>query len=321
MTLALVTGVSGQDGRYLAQRLAADGVEVHGTIAEPDQIRDVDGVAEYHVVDLSRPGLGDLVRELGPELVFNLAAVSSVARSWTEPTLTAQVNGVAVAELLGAANDLVKAGRAIRVLQASSAEIFGEPATSPQTESTPIAPVSPYGAAKAYAHQLVAAYRKVGVWAASVILYNHESPLRPDGFVTRKITKAAARIARGRQAGLELGSLDIRRDWGWAPDYVDAMLRAIAADQPRDYIVASGVEHSIADFVRLAFKAAGIHDWASYVGVSEAFQRPNDPTSLVGDASLAREALGWAPTVSFEELVARMVEEDLRRIDQESEDE
>jgi GDPmannose 4,6-dehydratase len=310
MTVALITGVSGQDGRYLARRLSSDGVEVHGVIAGPGSA-EVEGVARYHQVDLSRPGIGAIVTSVQPDLVFNLAAVSSVARSWREPMTTATVNGLAVAEMLAALADLGQDGREPRFVQASSAEIFGDATSAPQSEGTPVRPVSPYGAAKAYAHLLTGMYRASGLRASSCILYNHESPLRPDTFVTRKITRAAARIRFGSQQTLELGSLDTRRDWGWAPDYVDAMIRAAAHDQPGDYVIATGVDHSIEDFVRIAFERAGVDDWRGRVVISAEFARPTDPVRLVGDAAKARAELGWVSSVDFTELVHRMVDHDL----------
>jgi len=312
MTVALVTGASGQDGRILVRRLCDAGVEVHGTFSEPaGNLPEVDGLAVAHTVDLCRPGVGELVTRLAPDLVVNLAAISSVFRSWHQPLATATTNGFAVAEILAALADLREAGRAPRFLQASSAEIFGNPTISPQTEETPLRPVSPYGAAKAYAHQLTAVYRGAGLWASTAILYNHESPERPDTFVTRKITKAVARISLGLQETLELGGLDTRRDWGWAPDYVDAMVRILDQETPRDFVVATGEDHSIEDFVRVAFEHVEIADWRDRIRLSSDFVRPTDPTRSVGDATLARTLLGWTPTVSFEELVHRMVDNDV----------
>ncbi len=197
-------------------------------------------------------------------------------------------------------------------MQASSAEIFGQPARSPQDEDTPVRPVNPYGAAKAFAHLACGVLRGRGLHAAAVILYNHESPLRPRHFVTRKITATVAAIARGEADRLELGNLDARRDWGWAPDYVDAMVRAARADRPGDYVVATGVAHSVRDFVAAAFTHAGITDWEPLVHVDQSLVRPVDATELVGDATRAAKELGWTPTVGFEEVVARMVDADLR---------
>jgi GDPmannose 4,6-dehydratase len=204
-----------------------------------------------------------------------------------------------------------KSGRAVRLVQASSAEIFGQPGVSPQIEDTPIRPVNPYGAAKAYAHLMVDVYRHRDLHAVSVILYNHESPRRPVQFVTRKITSTVAAIAQGRAERLTLGNLDARRDWGWAPDYVDAMLRAARADAARDYVIATGVGHSVRDFVDAAFRHAGMGEWTHLVDVDDEFVRPVDAADLTGDASRAQTELGWAPTVDFDEIVARMVAADL----------
>jgi GDPmannose 4,6-dehydratase len=203
-----------------------------------------------------------------------------------------------------------RAGRPVRVFQASSAEMFGDPAESPQSETTPLRPRSPYGAAKAFAHNLVAVYRGRGLHACSGILFNHESPRRPETFVTRKITRAAALVAAGRQDSVALGNLDARRDWGWAPDYVDAMVRAVRHDLPGDYVIATGKAHSVREFVAAAFSAAGLPDWQRHVTVDPAFARPADAAELVGDSSRARAVLGWAPTLTFEEIVTRMVDAD-----------
>ncbi len=312
MTRSLITGVAGQDGRYLAELLLGEGHEVHGVV-RPGSGAVVAG-ATMHEADLStEAAASDLVDSIGPDQVFNLAAVSSVFRSWQEPALTARVNGTFVADLLAACLALQgRSGRSVIVVQASSAEIFGMPDTSPQDEDTPVRPTSPYGAAKAYAHGLVGVYRGAGLAASSCILYNHESPLRPQSFVTRKITAAAARISLGLQDRLELGNLHARRDWGWAPDYADAMLRAAAAPDPDDYVIATGESHSIEDFVAAAFTRVGIVDWRPLVELSASLTRVGDAPELVGDASKARRALGWAPTRRFDDIVAAMVDDDLR---------
>jgi len=309
MSRVLITGVTGQDGSYLAESLLAIGDEVHGTVQSGDETAGA-GVT-LHTINLAEPGIGDLVRELQPEIIYNLAAISSVAVSWRQPLATAQINGVVVAEILGAVRELGAAGRDTRFVQASSAEIFGIPAEVPQTESTTIRPTSPYGAAKAYAHSLVGAYRAAGVWASACILYNHESPRRPETFVTRKITAAAARIALGQQDSLELGNLAAQRDWGWAPDYVDALLRAGGADRPDDFVIATGIAHSVDEFVAVAFARVGILDWRSYVAVSDDLLRSGDAPQQLGDASHARETLGWTPTLDFAGIVETMVDADL----------
>jgi len=306
--------VSGQDGSYLAERLVAEGVEVHALVQAGDPAPVLSGV-EVHPGDLTQVDeVRSLLVDLSPDEVYNLAAVSSVARSWEEPDLTARVNGAAAVALLESARQAQeKSGRSVRFVQASSAEIFGEPAGTPQDESTPIRPVNPYGAAKAYAHLMVDVYRRRDLHAVSAILYNHESPRRPETFVTRKITATVAAIVAGRADRLELGNLDVRRDWGWAPDYVDALVRAARADQPRDYVIATGISHSVRDFVDSAFRHAGIDDWSSLVSTNPAYVRPADPMELTGDPTRAREHLDWAPTVGFEELVGRMVDADLAR--------
>jgi len=310
MTLALITGITGQDGGYLAELLVGLGHEVHGVVRDAGEA--VASGVTVHQGNLADSGsVGALVRELRPDVIYNLAAVSSVFRSWIEPELTARLNGLVVAELLAAARELRNDGHAVRFIQASSAEIFGTPDTSPQDESTEVRPTSPYGAAKAYAHHLVGVYRSAGLFASSVILYNHESPRRPEQFVTRKITAAAARISLGMQERLELGNLDARRDWGWAPDYVDALYRAASAAEPDDFVVATGVAHSVEDFVRVAFERAGVDDWRERIDVTPGLLRSGDAAELAGDASRARQKLGWSPTVDFEQLVAAMVDNDL----------
>lgn len=315
MTVAFVTGISGQDGGYLAERLLADGVEVHALAHADDPPPTVaDGVVvhEGDITDADKTRA--LLLDVLPDEVYNLAALSSVAASWREPDLTARVNGYGAAALLESAYQVQeRTGRLVRFVQASSAEIFGEPETSPQDESTPVRPVNPYGAAKAYAHLMVEVYRGRDLHAVSAILYNHESPRRPPRFVTRKITSTVAAIAQGREASLTLGNLDARRDWGWAPDYVDAMIRAARASAARDYVVATGEGRSVRDFVGAAFTHAGIDDWAPLVHTDPALARPVDPHDLTGDPTRARTELGWSPTVGFDELVARMVDADLVR--------
>ena len=318
MRTAFVTGITGQDGSYLADVLTAEGCAVHGLVMPGDPLQPVLGErvpgAVLHDGDLGDAALiTSLVTEIEPDEIYNLGGVSSVALSWDQPLLTARVTGGGASALLEAAwQAQQRTGRAVRVLQASSAEIFGSPSEVPQTESTPIRPVSPYGAAKAFAHHLVGVYRARGLHASACILYNHESPRRPETFVTRKITKAAAMIAAGAQDTLHLGNLEARRDWGWAPDYVDAMRRAVRHEQAGDYVVATGRAHSVREFVAAAFTHAGVPDWESRVVVDEALMRPGDADVQIGDAARARGVLGWVPTVTFEQMVARMVEHDAR---------
>ncbi|MWV59574.1 GDP-mannose 4,6-dehydratase [Rathayibacter sp. VKM Ac-2754] len=312
MPVAFVTGASGQDGGYLVERLLADGWDVAALVRGGDDSSLPSAVRPFEGDLRDAAGLGRAVAAAAPDAVFHLAGISSVAQSWQEPVLTAEVTGTAVAALLEAAMALQESsGREVRFVQASSSEIFGAATENPQTESTPIRPVSPYGAAKAFAHHLVGVYRGRGLHASSAILYNHESPRRPESFVTRKITAGVAAIAVGAAEELSLGNLDARRDWGWAPDYVDALLRASRAESADDYVVATGVAHSVREFVGAAFAAAGIDEWEDRVVIDPRFARPVDAPEMRGDASKAREALGWAPTVGFEDIVARMVENDL----------
>jgi GDPmannose 4,6-dehydratase len=315
-TRVLITGITGQDGGYLADQLTIGGAEIHGLVRDGDQTAQdlVDRVpqARLHTGDLTdTDAMAGLIGELRPDEIYNLAGISSVAQSWVEPMATGRVTGLAVAGLLEAAWRQADSGHPVRFVQASSAEMFGNPSSSPQNERTTIAPVSPYGAAKAFAHHLVGVYRGRGLHASTTILYNHESPRRPPMFVTRKITQAAARIAGGATEPLSLGNLDALRDWGWAPDYVDAMVRAARHDEPGDYVIATGAAHSVRDFVAAAFAAAGIVEWQPHVRVDPAFFRPVDAVDLTGDATVARDLLGWQPTVQFEQIVARMVEVDL----------
>jgi GDPmannose 4,6-dehydratase len=318
MPTALITGVTGQDGSYLADALLADGWQVHGLVKVPDPgldaLLDRAPAVTVHEGDLGHPDdIDALVATVQPDHIYNLGGVSSVAVSWDRPVLTAAVTGLAAASLLESAWRLQQArGREVRVLQASSAEIFGVPEYAPQDEDTPIRPVTPYGAAKAYAHHMVCVYRSRGLHASSCILYNHESPRRPDTFVTRKITKAAAAIAAGEHVALELGSLDARRDWGWAPDYVDAMRRAVERPVPDDYVIATGRAHSVRDFVVAAFEYAGVPDWERFVVVDPKLMRPADAHEQVGNAAKAKAELDWVPSVDFEDLVRRMVDADRR---------
>lgn len=318
VSTALVTGITGQDGGYLTEALAARGVRVHGMIHHQDA-QAADFARSHpdvvlHPGDLAEPrGLHDLVTEVAPDEIYNLAGISSVAQSWEQPALTGLVSGQAAVVLLEAALALQEdRGTPVAFVQASSAEIFGAADVSPQDESTPVRPVSPYGAAKAYAHHMVAAFRSRGLAASSCILFNHESPRRPEAFVTRKITVAAARIGVSGEGVVRLGNLDARRDWGWAPDYVDAMVRAAQRPGGGDYVVATGETHTVAEFAEAALRRAGVgDDWERHVEVDPAFLRPVDATVQVGDASKARRELGWSPTVPFDEIVGRMVDHDL----------
>ena len=319
MPRAFITGITGQDGGYLAEQLLAEGTDVHGMVrpGNEDTVRDLKSRAPgvvLHQGDLGDADrLGQLVAELRPDEIYNLAGISSVAYSWQEPVLTAGLSGVAAAVVLEAAWRLQEeSGRRVACLQASSAEIFGHAAVSPQDESTPVRPVSPYGAAKAFAHHMAGVYRGRGLDVSTCILFNHESPRRPLTFVTRKISAAAARIGAEGSGVIGLGNLDARRDWGWAPDYVDAMVRAVRTEVADDYVVATGETHSVAEFAEAALRRAGFgDDWADHVEVDPEFFRPAEAGTLVGDAGKARRELGWQPTVHFEEVVGRMVDHDM----------
>jgi GDPmannose 4,6-dehydratase len=317
MTVAFITGITGQDGSYLAEQLTAEGVEVHGMVRAADPLQaDLEARCpdvHLHEADLTEPAeLAGLVAEIAPDEIYHLAGISSVALSWDEPVLTAQTTGVGAAALLDAAWTLQEqSGRPVRYVQATSAEIFGQPSRSPQNESTPIRPNSPYGAAKAFAHLQGIVFRGRGLHVANCILYNHESPRRPLQFVTRKITHAAVQIAQGHESMLSLGNLDARRDWGWAPDYVAAMVLAARHPTADDYVIATGESHTVEDFVVAAFAHVGITDWRPLVEVDPRFVRPVDATEQRGDAAHARRALGWAPTIGFAQIVERMVDHDL----------
>lgn len=307
MPSALITGATGQDGWYLAELLRADGHEVFG-LALASEVEQMPPDVTPLAGDIRDPAsLRRVLERVGPDEIYNLAGVSSVARSWAQPELAAEVNGVGVLGLLHAVWDVVPQAR---VVQAGSAEIFGN-APAPQDERTPIRPTSPYGAAKALGQHAVSVYREVGLHAASTILFNHESPRRPGQFVTRKITAAAARIAGGSTDPLVLGNLDVRRDWGHARDYCRAMVLVARHPAPDDFVIATGESHSIADFVAAAFGHVGIDDWQRHVRTDPALERPRDPIEQRGDATRARQVLGWHPQTSFGQLVGEMVDADL----------
>jgi GDPmannose 4,6-dehydratase len=311
---ALITGVTGQDGHYLAELLVDRGHEVHGVVSPRSPVPVGAGVTA-HTTDLLEPdAVTALIDEVRPDLVFHLAAVSSVAASWDDPTSTAKVNSLSTAALLDAClRGQDRSGRKIAMVNASTSEIFGGAEDSPQNEATPLRPLSPYGAAKAMGHMMCQVYRAKGLEASNAILYNHESPRRPERFVTRKITRAVARIAAGRQDRLVLGDLSIQRDWGWAPDYVEAMYRMALHGKGDDFVVATGQTHSIAEFVEEAFAAAGVSPWQRYVDSDDALLRPADRATMVGDAAKASALLDWRPTLAFTDIVRAMVVSDLEQ--------
>jgi GDPmannose 4,6-dehydratase len=291
LTRAVVTGSRGQDGSYLTELLEGHGYEVVGV--------------DRGDVDLtSRDEVESLLHDVAPREIYNLASPSFVPESWEHPEETLRVGALAVGVLLAA---VARIDRTIRFFQASSAVVFGPTADVPQTETTPYRPRSPYAAAKACADSLVFSYRhRVGLHASSGILFNHESPRRPAHFLPAKVARGAAAIAAGHETELVLGNLDAQRDWGYAPDFVEAMWRIVRHDEPGDYVVATGELHSVRELVELAFAHVDL-DWRDHVRVDESLVR-RDERPLVGDATKARKVLGWAPTIGFEELVRLLVD-------------
>jgi GDPmannose 4,6-dehydratase len=312
---ALITGVSGQDGSYLAELLLERGYEVYGLVRRTsspnlERLDGVRGRVQLLTGDLlDQTSLQRALQEARPQEVYNLAAQSFVPTSWSEPVFTAEATALGVTRLLEALRHVCPEAR---FYQASTSEMFGA-APPPQHEDTPFHPRSPYGVAKVYAHWATVNYREsYDLFAVSGILFNHESPRRGYEFVTRKVTSAAARIRHGLARDVRLGNLAARRDWGHARDYVEAMWLMLQQDEPRDFVIASGTTHSVQDLCALAFEAVEL-DWREHVVVDESFLRPAEVEDLVGDATRAREQLGWAPTTSFEALVREMVERDLER--------
>ncbi len=315
---ALITGIAGQDGSLLAELLLAEGYQVFGVVrrattehfANLEAIRDRIELLQADLLD--ERSLVDALRTTRPDEVFNLASPSFVPMSWQQPVLTAEFAAVGVTALL---ESIRLVDPEIRFYQASSSEIFGEPREVPQTEETALAPVTPYGVAKAYGHLIVRSYRKrYGLYGCSGILFNHESPRRPPDFVTRKVALAAASISLGIAGEVLLGDLDARRDWGYAGDYVRAMALMLRQDEADDYVVATGVPHSVRELVELAFGHVGL-DWRDWVRIDESLRRgAAELHDLVGDCSKARERLGWSPTVEFEDLVRLLVDADVGRL-------
>ncbi len=317
---ALITGVTGQDGSYLAEFLLSQGYEVIGMIRRTSTVN-FDRI--YHIQDkitlvqgdlLDQSSLMDIIAEYEPDEVYNLAAQSFVPTSWKQPVLTGEFTALGVTRLLEAIR-LVKPD--IRFYQASSSEMFGKVREVPQNEKTPFYPRSPYGVAKVYGHWITVNYREsYGIYAVSGILFNHESPRRGLEFVTRKVTYGAAKIKLGLTNELRLGNLEARRDWGYAPDYVRAMWMMLQQDEPEDYVIATGETHSVRELCEIAFGYLGL-DYRDYVVQDPRYFRPAEVDLLVGDASKAHQKLGWRPTVSFEELVKIMVDADLENLQRE----
>jgi GDPmannose 4,6-dehydratase len=314
---ALITGITGQDGSYLAELLLDKEYEVHGMVrrASTENFERIEHLTEkislIQADLLDQSSLVEALEESRPDEVYNLGAQSFVPTSWRQPVLTAEFTAVGVTRLLEA---IRRVNPDIRFYQASSSEMFGKVREVPQTETTPFYPRSPYGVAKAYGHFITVNYREsYGLFAVSGILFNHESPRRGLEFVTRKISDGVSRIKLGIAEDLRLGNLDAKRDWGFAGDYVEAMWRMLQAGEPDDYVIATGEEHSVQEFVDIAFAHAGL-DPKQYVKTDPKFLRPAEVDHLVGDASKAREQLGWEPRVSFQELAEMMVDADLERL-------
>jgi len=323
---ALISGITGQDGSYLTEQLLERGYEVHGIVRRSSSFNtgridhlyrdphDEDPRLFMHFGDLSDSGrLVKLVYELQPDEIYNLGAQSHVRASFDIPEYTADVTGLGPLRMLEAIRE---AGVETRLYQASSSEAFGA-SPPPQAEETPFRPLSPYGVAKAMAHWMCVSYREsYGIWCASGLLFNHESPRRGETFVTRKITRALARINAGLQEKLYLGNLDAERDWGWAPDYTDAMWRMLQREEPSDYVIATGEMHTVREFLSAAAAVLDL-DWESFTEIDPRYFRPAEVDQLCGDASKARRELDWEPTVRFDELVRRMVEADVEGLDDE----
>ena len=314
MKTAIISGITGQDGSYLAELLLEKGYRVVGLVRRSStenfsRIEHLRDRLELEQADLlDQYSLIDIVARAQPDEVYNLAAMSFVPTSWTQPVLTAEFDAVGVVRMLEA---IRLADKKIRFYQASSSEMFGKVQEVPQKESTPFYPRSPYGVAKVYGHYITLNYREsYDLYACSGILFNHESPRRGKEFVTRKVTDHVAQIKLGLCDELRLGNLDARRDWGFAGDYVRAMWMMLQQDKPDDYVIATGTQHTVGDLVEVAFAHVGL-DWRQYVRQDPSLIRPAEVETLLGDASHARETLGWEPEVSFEELVQKMVDSDL----------
>ncbi len=314
---ALITGITGQDGAYLAEFLLANGYEVHGMVRRSstenfERIERIKDRIALHQADLlDQLSIVTILQDIRPQEVYNFAAQSFVPTSWSQPLLTGEFTALGVTRMLEAVR-LVD--RAIRFYQASSSEMFGNFPAEPQNEQTPFRPRSPYGVAKVYGHWITVNYREsYNIFACSGILFNHESPLRGKEFVTRKVTDAVARIKLGLSRKLPLGNLDAMRDWGFAGDYIKAIWLMLQQDQPDDFVIATGVKHSVRDLVEAAFGYVGL-DWREHVEIDPALLRPAEVHTLCGDAAKARRVLGWTPTVSFVELVRMMVDADLARV-------
>ncbi|MEA2373851.1 MAG: GDPmannose 4,6-dehydratase [Thermoleophilaceae bacterium] len=312
--VALITGITGQDGSYLAELLLDKGYDVHGMVrrSSSDTSSRLDAIRHrvtFHQGDLlDQRSLGDVMRASQPDEIYNLAAMSFVGASWNQPVLTSEFTGTGVTRMLEAMRETVPGAR---FYQASSSEMFGTVKQAPQNEDTPFYPRSPYGVAKAYGHFITVNYREsYGLFCCGGILFNHESPRRGIDFVTRRVSHGVASIKLGIADKLTLGNLDAERDWGYAPEYVEAMWMMLQADEPDDYVIATGTTHSVRELVDLAFGHAGL-DPADHVETDPRHVRPAEVNRLVGDSSKAREKLGWRPRTTFEQLIPMMVDADI----------
>lgn len=313
MKKALITGIAGQDGSYLSEFLLKRGYRVFGLLRKEDDstnIKHLGKKIEIIYGDLrDKNSLEKVILQARPDEVYNLAAISFIPASWQKPTLIGDVNALAVSRLLEIIQS--KSPRT-RFFQASSAQIFGRPKEIPQNEKTPISPLNPYAAAKAFAHFLVQSFRKkYDLFACSAIFYNHESERRPVDFVTRKITQSAAKIKLGSLKKLQLGNLEVERDWGYAKDYVRAAWLMLQQEKPGDFVIATGKLHSVKDICKIAFTTLGLN-WKNYVVVKKELIRKEEPIELVGDSSRARKILGWQPKISFEKMIENMTLYDLK---------
>ena len=317
MKRALITGITGQDGSYLAELLLEKGYEVHGMVRRAstekfERIAHIKSRLTLHQADLlDQRSLVIAIESSRPSEVYNLAAQSFVPTSWAQPILTGEFTGLGVTRVL---ESIRQVDPSIRFYQASSSEMFGKVKSSPQNEATPFHPRSPYGVAKVYGHFITVNYREsYDMFAVSGILFNHESPRRGLEFVTRHVSDGAARISLGLADRLPIGNLDAERDWGFAGDYVDAMWRMLQADEPDDYVIGTGIQHSVRDVCRLAFEHVGL-DWERYVEIDPSRFRPAEVDHLMADFSRARERLGWEPGMEFASLVRMMVDADVQRL-------
>ena len=317
MKKALITGISGQDGSYVAELLLDKGYEVYGlvrrlSLENYDRIEHIREKIKFISGDLNdQTSLDEAIRQVKPDEVYNLAAQSFVPASWKQPILTAEVTALGVLKLLEA---IRKNKPDTKFYQASSSEMFGRVREVPQKETTPFYPRSPYGVAKTFAHYITVNYREsYNIFACSGICFNHESPRRGLEFVTRKITDGAVRIKLGLAKELRMGNLEAKRDWGFAGDFVEAMWLMLQQDQPDDYVIATGETHSVKEFIEAAFAYLNL-DWQRYVVVDKEFYRPAEVDLLIGDATKARSKLGWKPKVNFRQLVEMMVQEDIKRL-------